>query len=74
VAGQFSEASRVHGPYLLHKYPSGLSSDVGFRAERRWTGACRCGSHKDDRPREELVGLDYDAVTVAVLLMSDTAG
>jgi hypothetical protein len=41
VPGQLSEASGVDGPDLLHKYPGGLSSDLGFRAERRCSGACR---------------------------------
>ncbi len=47
VAGQFSQASGVHGPDLLHKYPGGLSNDLGFRAERRCSGACRRGGYED---------------------------
>ncbi len=74
MAGEVTEAPEVGGTDLLDKHPSEGAIDVDLRPERRRLGARRRRGHQHDRPREEGVGLHYDAKARPALFVSHALG
>ena len=69
VPGELSQAALVHRADLLHQDPGCLPAYVSLRAERCRSSAPRSWGHDHNGSGQELVSLDDNSVTVAVLFL-----
>ena len=67
VAYQFAETSGVDRTDLFDQDARVLPGDLCFGAKRRSSSASRGRGNNHHRSREELVGLNNDAITIPVL-------
>ena len=70
MADSSAKTLSVDGPDLLHEHTGWVTADLNLGAERCRARTPRGGCDQDDRPGKELVGLDDDPMTDALLLMS----
>jgi len=73
MSDQIAEPTDVDDSELFDKHSSRLSFDMGLGSKRRWAGALGRRRHDHDRTRQELVRLDDDAVTIAMLRVANAS-
>ena len=69
-AYQITEPPSVNGADLFDQDAGGLTMHLNLGTERCRSGAARGGRYQDHRARQELIGLNDDAVTAALLLVA----
>lgn len=74
ASGERTESFPVDCTDLLDQDASRVILDRDLGSKRGWSGARRRGRDDDHRSRQQLVGLDDNSESVAVLLPADTLG
>jgi hypothetical protein len=74
VPDHFPESACVDNPYLFDEHSRCLPEQIDLWAERGGSGTPGSGRDEDDRPRQELVGLNDHSVSATALFMASAAG
>jgi hypothetical protein len=69
-ADQVAEPSGIYSADLLDEDVGFLAQDLDFGAKRSWPGAARCRRYQHNRPRQQLIGLNYDTESASALLVA----